>query len=136
MADRTGNYLWIILLVVLLIAAPVFFGGVTILWLVYWHKLGGKQKNGQLIADLRRIKATTILLALALTLLTLAMHSTVDQVTQFGFPATVITYYNHSPDANLISQIAVNPLQALVNFGIYLIFLLVLNKLWQTRVMS
>ena len=136
MADRTGNYLWIILLVVLLIAAPVFFGGVTILWLVYWHKLGGKQKNGQLIADLRRIKATTILLALALTLLTLAMHSTVDQVTQFGFPATVITYYNHLPDANLISQIAVNPLQALVNFGIYLIFLLVLNKLWQTRVMS
>ena len=136
MADRTGNYLWIILLVVLLIAAPVVFGVIALLWFVYWYKLGGQQKNPRLMADLQSIKSTIILLALALTLLTLAMHSTVDQVTQFGFPATVITYYNHSPDANLISQIAVNPLQALVNFGIYLIFLLVLNKLWQTRVMS
>ncbi len=65
MSNRTSNYLWIILLVVLLIAAPVIFVAIVLLWLAYWYRLGGKQKNAQLMTSLQNIKSTIILLALA-----------------------------------------------------------------------
>lgn len=140
MSEQARNYLWIILLVVLLIAAPVVLGMVALLWLVYWNKLGGKQNNGQLITDLRSIKPTNYLLAWALALLTLSIHRTVDQATQFGFPATVITYYTlaGAPTfpiswSTIISRIAINPLQAVINMSIYLLLILMLDKVWTAR---
>lgn len=135
LTNNKASYLYIILAILIFIAAPILVGIAAFIFICYryWYDSDGKNQKST-------FKLKWMLAAFMLTLFTLVIHNTAEHVTQYGFPTTVITYYNYPVDSSLssdfstfFSKLAFNPLQMLVNIGLYLVFFSAMSKIWVNR---
>lgn len=125
-----------------LIGAPVLFLLCAVSWLIYWHGFNGKERYPRLLERIQRINPRLLFIASLLAILTLAVYTTAEYATHFGFPTTIITY--HGPrNAGLpttwpefVGRVGINPLSFLINAGVYLLLLLGVERLWKTRTYS
>ena len=109
-AKRPIKYIYVGLLIILFIAAPLAFIVITILLGSYGYMAGQKRMNGQMIQTIYGGNRALLILACLLTLASLAITQTSAYAIQLGYPTTFITYYPHPEIAasflsNMASQL-------------------------------
>jgi hypothetical protein len=114
----------------LLIAIPVAFVIIFTLVILYWYVLDRNKKNERFANTFDAPNATLLLMACGLTLAALGIYHTEGEVTQFGFPTPIVTFYDDpiSPEIAgtwrvALNQMAINPLQGILNIVLYFLLL-------------
>lgn len=138
-AKRPIKYIYVGLLIILFIAAPLAFIVITILLGSYGYMAGQKRMNGQMIQTIYGGNRTLLIFACLLTLASLAITQTSGYVTQLGFPTTIVTYYVYPEIAEsnrtwfgiLTTSLLINLLPAGINIASYFLLLRIIQKLWR-----
>lgn len=127
---RQHHILWIMLFVILLLAAPIITLILAIILFLYLYLSRESNNMINVINIFERFNVTKALIACGLTLASSIIYQSANYETRFGFPSPFIFYYNfpRSDEVNVIwnnvySKLAVHLLNGIVDVVIYYITL-------------